>query len=159
MRFANHDVRLSSAGDPGLISVLCNLHAMTDKELSWNTLMEVADQLTREDSTAKSVYLKCWECLHQEGGVDVMSRMLHHCDRVDSPGSEDLMGHQIDGDDETGSPLDVSSWHCPRHSALVLAILFWGHVTPRSGRVRHTKITNSEAFNNLLWVDSFLDVS
>ena len=92
--------------------------------------MEVVDQLTREDSTAKSVYLKCWECLHQEGGVDVMSRVLHNCDRVDS-----------------------------RHSALVLAILFWGHVTPRSGRVRHTKITNSEAFNNLLWVDSFLDVS
>ena len=135
MRFANHDVRLSSAGDPGLISVLCNLHAMTDKELTWNTLMEVVDQLTREDSTAKSVYLRCWECLREEGGVDVMSRVLHNCDRVDT------------------------TWHCPRHSALVLAILFWGHVTPRSGRVRHTKISNSETFKNLLWVDYFLEVS
>ena len=112
---------------------LMKLAPCTAEELSWNTLLEVITQCANEEGSELALYNRVATVMGTEGGITYLN--------------SSLLSHE-------GVPALTELPHSTfsRHRGLVLASLFWGTVTKKDGRVRHTEVSKFPDFKDFAWL-------
>ena len=96
--------------------------------------MEVITQCANEEGSELALYNRVATVMGTEGGITYLNSSLRK--RKLQPALTELL------------PRDAIS----RRRGLVLASLFWGTVTEKDGRVRHTEVSKFPDFKDFAWL-------